>query len=347
VATDQHDAGAGVEGDTFQPPSPGLDPGATTEFKVGLRFVDTLGLSPVTATRQTGDEHVVTAKLADVNGRPQARKKLGWTVAGANFASGSVTTDRKGQARIGWIGGQPGDDTLTVFQDANGDGNPDFTETQATATVTWQGPNAPISGSTVNVREQRGNVTIQLARGTSRGRAKALGLPPAAVDRFVPLRTARSIPVGSILNTKRGTVRLLSAGRRTRNNSAFNGGSFNGGIFRVQQRPGNALTTLTMMGSELRSCKTRVPSGGARKIVAARRRSRSLFGRGRGRFRTRGRYSSATVRGTQWLQKDSCNGTLTQVKQGTVVVRDFSKRRNVVLRAKGRKRYVARAPRHR
>jgi hypothetical protein len=61
-----------------------------------------------------------------------------------------------------------------------------------------------------------------------------------------------------------------------------------------------------------------------------------------GRYRTRGRYSAATVRGTIWDTVDRCDGTLTKVTRGTVVVRDFRKRRNIVVRAG--KSYLARAP---
>ena len=54
-----------------------------------------------------------------------------------------------------------------------------------------------------------------------------------------------------------------------------------------------------------------------------KRRSRHLWGSGHGSFRTRGRYASATVRGTVWLQKDTCSGTLTVVRRGVVTVKDF------------------------
>jgi hypothetical protein len=40
------------------------------------------------------------------------------------------------------------------------------------------------------------------------------------------------------------------------------------------------------------------------------------------------------------LTEDRCDGTLTKVKRGKVVVRDFARRRNVVLRPGGR--YFAR-----
>jgi hypothetical protein len=68
---------------------------------------------------------------------------------------------------------------------------------------------------------------------------------------------------------------------------------------------------------------------------------RRLRANARGRFVTRGSNSSATVRGTIWTTTDRCDGTLTQVRRGTVVVRDFRRKRNVVVRAG--KSYLARA----
>jgi hypothetical protein len=66
---------------------------------------------------------------------------------------------------------------------------------------------------------------------------------------------------------------------------------------------------------------------------------RQLWAKGKGHFRTRGRYSAATVRGTNWLSADRCDGTLTQVVQGVIQVSDFPKRTQVTLRAG--KSYVA------
>ena len=42
-----------------------------------------------------------------------------------------------------------------------------------------------------------------------------------------------------------------------------------------------------------------------------------------GGFRTEGRFSAATVRGTEWATTEQCNGTLTRVQQGVVDVKDF------------------------
>ena len=79
---------------------------------------------------------------------------------------------------------------------------------------------------------------------------------------------------------------------------------------------------------------------GARSRHAAK--MRRLWGRDKhGRFRTKGRNAHATVRGTEWLVEDRCDGTLTRVKKGAVMVRDLGKRRNVLVRAG--KSYLARS----
>jgi len=60
---------------------------------------------------------------------------------------------------------------------------------------------------------------------------------------------------------------------------------------------------------------------------------RKLWANGKGRFRTRGRYSSATVRGTFWLTEDRCDGTRTLVRQGRIEVLDFVTKKKILLRA--------------
>lgn len=59
---------------------------------------------------------------------------------------------------------------------------------------------------------------------------------------------------------------------------------------------------------------------------------RRLWGKGKGRFRTRGRYSSGTVRGTNWLTADYCDGTLTRVVSGIVQVYDLVQKNWVSLK---------------
>jgi hypothetical protein len=159
-------------------------------------------------------------------------------------------------------------------------------------------------------------------------------------NRFVRVRAETQIPIGSLVDTTQGTVELTTARGGA---GAIQKGTFRGGVFKVgQKRGGNPLTTLTLGGPGLR-CGGR---GGNLASAGKRKRSRRLRGNTRGgRFRTRGRHSTATVRGTKWLTKDTCKGTLTVVRQGVVVVRDLRKRRTKTLR-KGQ-RYLARAPKRR
>jgi ferric-dicitrate binding protein FerR (iron transport regulator) len=62
---------------------------------------------------------------------------------------------------------------------------------------------------------------------------------------------------------------------------------------------------------------------------------RQLWASGKGSFRTKGRYASATVRGTNWQTIDRCDGTLIKVNKGTVSVRDLVKKKTVVVNAGG------------
>jgi hypothetical protein len=160
---------------------------------------------------------------------------------------------------------------------------------------------------------------------------------------FVPLTEAMQIPVGSFLDTKRGSVDLVSATGRGQQTQR---GRFRSGIFQVLQsraRRARGLTELRLKGSSFRTCRTGRRGGSARAAQLSRRTIRRLRANARGRFRTRGRRSSATVRGTIWTTADRCDGTLTTVRRGRVAVRDFRRKKTVLVRAG--KRYLARAPR--
>jgi hypothetical protein len=91
------------------------------------------------------------------------------------------------------------------------------------------------------------------------------------------------------------------------------------------------LTTLKLTNGTLAKCRKRKPArAGAVAVAAKIPRSgggRRLWGNGRGRFRTRGRYGAATVRGTKWLTDDRCDGTLVRVKRGVVAVKDLQRPR--------------------
>ena len=202
---------------------------------------------------------------------------------------------------------------------------------------------APEVGETVNVGVVRGTVLIAVPAGAA-GRGEASASQKGLT--FVPLEEARQVPVGSFLDTKRGTVQLVSA---TGSGAKTQSGRFSAGLFQTLQsrkRSAKGLTELRLKGSSFNRCRARgadAAAGGANAAQLSRRTIRRLRSSATGRFRTRGRHSAATIRGTVWITADRCDGTLTQVKRGKVAVRDLRRKRTITLTAG--KSYLARAPR--
>jgi hypothetical protein len=96
---------------------------------------------------------------------------------------------------------------------------------------------------------------------------------------------------------------------------------------------GKPIVELRLTGGNFKTCGKTVRTtlaAGAKKPPKTVRR---LWGKGKGRFRTRGRYAAAVVRGTWWLTADRCDGTLVTVKQGTVRVTDLRKHKTVSVKA--------------
>ena len=81
----------------------------------------------------------------------------------------------------------------------------------------------------------------------------------------------------------------------------------------------------------------------AASAAAVKPKSRKLWGDGKGKFRTKGQYSAATVRGTKWLVTDTCTTTVTKVAVGVVEVRDNVKKKTYLVRAG--KKYLAKPKR--
>ena len=209
----------------------------------------------------------------------------------------------------------------------------DLCGNQATAALDYN-----VLGPGLGVRA----VLEPLGRGTVRVRLPATGSARASQkgSGYVAVREPREIPVGSLLDTRRGRIRLTSSATTA---TRIQDGEFLGGVFQVLQsrrRAARGLTELRLRGSSFRRCGS-AASAAARRL--SRRTVRRITSRANGRFRTRGRFSAATVRGTTWTTSDRCDGTLTKVTRGSVTVRDFRRRKNIVVR-RG-KSYLARAPR--
>ena len=96
---------------------------------------------------------------------------------------------------------------------------------------------------------------------------------------------------------------------------------------------GKPMTVVALRGS-FAACKSRTLSSTRSPAATAKTKPkpkvvRRLWGKGKGRFRTRGRYSSGDVRGTWWLTVDRCDGTRTLVREGVVSVYDFALKKRV------------------
>jgi hypothetical protein len=203
----------------------------------------------------------------------------------------------------------------------------------------------PVLGKTVNAQLVSGEVFVKLPGGAQESLAGPWDAAFEALSKglgFVPLVEARQIPVGSILETTHGVVKLTTA---TAAAGKFGFGDFGAGIFKLlQNRKQRGLTELDIMDS--RSPRQVCATVGKRASVASRHLSSSVLGRlnssDHGKFTARGQYSAATVRGTVYSVTNECAGTLTAVSRGEVSVRDFVRRKTITLFAG--QHYLAKAP---
>jgi hypothetical protein len=134
-----------------------------------------------------------------------------------------------------------------------------------------------------------------------------------------PLQVGQQIPLGAIIDATNGTVILTSIV-----NGVLQSAQFAGGIFQVLQLP-DGTTQLVLVGGNFNICKATKTT----RLAENARTVRRLWGNGKGNFQTKGRYASATVRGTIWLVADRCDGTFVRVRSGIVSVQNFVTKKNV------------------
>jgi hypothetical protein len=153
-----------------------------------------------------------------------------------------------------------------------------------------------------------------------------------------PLTAVRLVPVGTVLDTTGGRVRLTSANPRP---GSVQSGEFFKGTFQVTQtRAGQGLVSLVLRDTITR--QSVCTSSPAHAAALSKRLLGLLRGSAKGHFRTVGRFSAATVLGTNWGVRDRCDGTLTVVREGVVEVRDFVHHKTVVVGTG--QTYLAKAP---
>jgi hypothetical protein len=226
---------------------------------------------------------------------------------GASWSQGTVVTQQDGEPAEVRVAAAPDHVGVAAWTTAS----------QVRVLAVGPAP-PPVFHKSVTVRRVSGRVLVKLPGSKT----------------FVPLSSAGSVPLGASVDVRRGRIALSSVPSKTGKAQTV---QLYSGRFKVTQ-PGH-ITQFALNGA-----LARCPRGRAAAVAAAKKpKTRRLWGDGKGSFRTRGRYSAATVRGTRWLVQDSCAGTLTRVVRGVVSVRDNVRHKTVTLRAG--KRYLARARR--
>jgi hypothetical protein len=247
------------------------------------------------------DHATVTAVFLDAAGAPAGTVGLP-TVAPADRGSVTALVARSASAAV-----PAGTRQVSVRIDAirdEGSYNDGYID-NVSLVLGAGGP--PVFHKTVGVKLVSGRVGIRR--------------PGSKVD--VDLKGSDVIPLGSTVDAQKGALMLSSVPKA---GAAPQTAKFYEGLFKVTQSGG---TTQLALAQPLASCSAR----GARAAAQKKPSKRHLWGDGKGSFRTNGKYSSATVRGTKWLVQDSCAGTLTRVVRGTVTVRDNVRHKTVVVHA--------------
>ena len=173
-------------------------------------------------------------------------------------------------------------------------------------------------------------------------------------DDWTDLTAADTLPIGTTVDATESLVEIVvEADRSGERQNAVVFGS----LFKIDQlQPAGApapVTDLVLKGGDFDACKE-ADSGDddaaptARAAASRKNRGRARIVRGlwataKGRFRTRGRHSAATVRGTRWATVDRCTSTTIKVFEGVVDVMDFELERVFTVRAG--ERHVARGRR--
>jgi hypothetical protein len=163
-----------------------------------------------------------------------------------------------------------------------------------------------------------------------------LGHPPDDPN-FRKIVGTANLVSGWTFDVTKGRVALTTSAGRGRQQTA----EAYEGFFTALQSPGNPVTDLKLRSGNFDQV---CGSGGVDVARASANKTtvRHLWATGKGKFRTVGRFASATIRGTLWRTDDRCDGTLVHVQTGSVNVFDNTLQRTVTVRAVND--YLAKAP---
>jgi hypothetical protein len=194
-----------------------------------------------------------------------------------------------------------------------------------------------VAGVRAKVRVTDGEVRVKLAapRGSGASAARAAN----ANDGWIPLKGAAVVPMGSLVDTRNGTVEVESA-RTAGAKARLQEARFAAGIFQIlQDRRQRAKRAAPAVELRLQTPPGAAPAcspGDGSRIV------RTLSGDGSGRYRIRGAVAMADVRGrADWTVSDRCDGTVTTVRRGLGRVHDLRGDAITLVRGPGEKLIAA------
>ena len=142
--------------------------------------------------------------------------------------------------------------------------------------------------------------------------------------------TGGKVPYNTVVDVTKGVL-TIHAGPSSLQVNGAGGVSAKFKLLRSTDQ-GKPIVELRLVGGDFSACKKRKTSS-VSATPPPKKPVRRLFAKGKGKFRTRGSFAAATVRGTSWVTEDLCGATRITVRQGVVAVLDLVKKKTVSVRA--------------
>lgn len=152
---------------------------------------------------------------------------------------------------------------------------------------------------------------IVVTGGPTPGRAPGTVKLPGS-STFVPITSGQGLPSGSTVDVSNGKgIRLTDA----KGGKLDIYGDKDGvpSLARIVRAGG--VVELQLAGGNFKACRARAAAAAGKVEKPVRR----LWAKGKGSFRTKGRFISAAIRGTWWETRDFCDRSGVRVKDGTVL----------------------------
>lgn len=269
--------------------------------------------APQPVTMLPGASQAITPSCTDVDGATIEYSPFGAPTAG------SVETLADRSALAYTAPNQVGSFTIP-FRARSVNGRTTTINQPVTVAVPAGPPEVPVVRKTANLEPLSGVVLIRLP----------------GTDQWIPLSEATLIPVGTVIDARKGKAHLTFANA----DGTLQDGIFWEGIFQVSQGKGDKpIVTLKLRddlaGRANASIASLIATPTGFKAYTAKKRGKKkngLWGDAKGKYKTSGKGGSATVRGTRWYVANYTNGSLFKVRRGSVTI-DPIRGKNFVLKA--------------